>query len=299
MESYLIVANQTLMSPQLVAVLVAAKRHGPCRFHLVVPATKVQDQLVYTEGSARAVARDRLAKGLAHLAESGIDATGEVGDHNPVLAVEDAMLGDHFDALIVSTLPGPMSRWTRQQLPDKMRRRSGLPVIHVEAVTDTAQWPLTERRESDRETTAAMTTPAVHATRAGFDLVRDALTDLSSTQSQTRVSILRRLEALQRTLDWHVRALGSPDGVLHQIAEDAPHLVNATRRVARNAEALDRRVASLIADLDDRSTEHSPRATLRDGEQQELTDLIIAFERHLHDGAQLVFEAYHVDVSGH
>lgn len=295
MESYLIVANQTVTSAQLIEVLATAQRRGPCRFHLVVPATKVHDQLVYTEGSARAIARDRLAKGLAHLAESGIEATGEVGDHNPVLAVEDALLADRFDVVILSTLPGPMSRWTRQQLPDKVRRRSGLPVIHVEAVTDTAQWPLTSDAEADPTAMA----PATRASRAGFDLVRDALDDLASQGEAQRVGTLRRLEALQRTLDWHVRALGSPDGLLHQIAEDAPHLVNATRRIAHNAEDLDRRVASLIADLDDRSTEHSPRAILRDGERQELRELITALERHLHDGAQVVFEAYHVDVSGH
>ena len=180
-QSYLIVANQTVTSPQLVEVLATALRRGPCRFHVLVPATKVQDQLVYTEGSARAIARDRLAKGLAHLAESGIIATGDIGDHNPALAVEDALLADRFDAVILSTLPGPMSRWTRQQLPDKIRRRCGLPVIHVEAVTDTAQWPLTAQDSTDAEgspipLSPIPLSPAAQASRAGFDLVRDVKT---------------------------------------------------------------------------------------------------------------------------
>ncbi len=65
----------------------------------------------------------------------GITATGEVGDADPFKAVADAMTGHLYDEIVVSTLPSAVSRWLRMDLPARIRRRFGLPVIHVRAAS--------------------------------------------------------------------------------------------------------------------------------------------------------------------
>jgi hypothetical protein len=71
---------------------------------------------------------------LDTLAVGGIGATGEIGDANPVLAVEDLMRrGEMFDEIIVSTLPAGVSRWLAGNVVRRLRTHTGLPVTHVVA----------------------------------------------------------------------------------------------------------------------------------------------------------------------
>jgi hypothetical protein len=130
---YLIVANQTLTSPELRAAVRERLGAPPCRFHVVVPATPLKQQLAWTEGAARTVARDRLEAALAWLHTEGAIATGSIGDADPVLAVLDALPRDQFDEIVVSTLPPGLSRWIHQDLPHRLARRTDLPVCHVVA----------------------------------------------------------------------------------------------------------------------------------------------------------------------
>jgi len=131
MRRYLVVANQTLGGLSLRDKITASVAEGPSAFHVVVPATKPSDQMVWTEGEAHEIARSRLEAELKWVRSLGAEATGEVGDSRPVLAIEDALIADRFDEIILSTLPLGMSRWLRQDLPARVRRHTGLPVTHV------------------------------------------------------------------------------------------------------------------------------------------------------------------------
>ena len=136
MTRYLVVANQTLGAEHLLERVRACTREGPCQFHLVVPATHPMG--AWTEGKVRAEAQVRLDEALARFRGLGVTVDGEVGDPSPVLAVKDAMLAHTFDAIIVSTLSPGISRWLKQDLPHRLERTSGLPVIHVTAALQTA-----------------------------------------------------------------------------------------------------------------------------------------------------------------
>jgi len=52
-RSYLVVANQTLGGEHLIASVRQCMAAGPCRFHLVVPATPPSQQATWTEGEAQ------------------------------------------------------------------------------------------------------------------------------------------------------------------------------------------------------------------------------------------------------
>ena len=131
MHRYLVVAHRTLAGPQLRATLDGLVAHGPCSFHIVVPAEPPHGH-AWTDAEARHVAQRRLDHGLERLASLDAEITSEVGDANPMLAVEDALAaGATYDAIIVSTLPKGPSRWLKIDLPHKIEQRTGIRVIHV------------------------------------------------------------------------------------------------------------------------------------------------------------------------
>jgi len=132
MRLCLVVANQTLMGEELLQTLLAKQGEGGTAFHVVVPATHPKG--AWSEGSVHAEMAERLEQARAHFAEHGIEITGEIGDANPIRAVEDAMLAENFDEIIVSTLPLGPSHWLRADVPTRIRRNHPeIPVTHVMA----------------------------------------------------------------------------------------------------------------------------------------------------------------------
>lgn len=131
MRRYLVVANQTLCGEHLAATLRACAARGDCTFHVVVPASRPHHGMVWTEGEARAAAQQRLVEALEWVRSLGFDATGEVGDQQPMLAIADALIHAPFDEIILSTLPAGVSKWLRQDLPNRARRAFAVPVTHV------------------------------------------------------------------------------------------------------------------------------------------------------------------------
>ncbi|MBI4259077.1 MAG: universal stress protein [Actinobacteria bacterium] len=135
MRRYFLVANQTLGGEHLADAVRDAVEAGPCEFHVIVPATPPREHMVWTEGEAIAMARQRLDTALERLRAMGVQADGRVGDANPVLAVEDALRERPCDEIILSTFPPGMSRWLRVDVPH-MLARYGVPVRHVIAQTE-------------------------------------------------------------------------------------------------------------------------------------------------------------------
>ncbi len=130
----LLVANRTAATDELLEAVRARAQRGPATFHLVVPAHphglhKVVDPQDGDAGEAAGV----LAAALPLLSQAaGSEVTGHVGDHEPLMAIEDALHREPYDEIMVSTLPRRLSRWLRLDLVSKARG-TGLPVTHVEA----------------------------------------------------------------------------------------------------------------------------------------------------------------------
>jgi hypothetical protein len=132
MRRYLVVANQTLGGQHLIEKVRQCVAEGPCHFHCLVPATHSEENvLTWTEGEATAVAQVRLDRALERFRELGADVGGEIGDPNPIRAIEDVLSGAQFDELILSTLPSGISSWLKLDLPSRVASRFGLPVTHV------------------------------------------------------------------------------------------------------------------------------------------------------------------------
>jgi len=135
MRRYLVVAHQTLDSPELLATMQERLAEGQCEFHLIVPEYHGTG-LTWTESQVRVQARRALEAARQRFTAEGLIVDGEVAEASPVEAVVAVVRRDghdHYEGIIVSTLPQTISKWLRMDAPTRIQRLSGLPVIHVVA----------------------------------------------------------------------------------------------------------------------------------------------------------------------
>jgi|SRR5579871_4450818 len=128
----LIVAHRTAATEALADAVRRRAAAGPAHFTLVVPRTahglhRIMDPEDTDEREARGV----LEVALPLLTEAaGSSVAGLIGDPTPLTAIEDAVNAQHFDEIIISTLPKRVSRWLRLDLPSKVGGL-GLPLTVV------------------------------------------------------------------------------------------------------------------------------------------------------------------------
>jgi nucleotide-binding universal stress UspA family protein/uncharacterized membrane protein len=83
------------------------------------------------EDNARAEAQKRLDGSLAALAQAGVAARGEVGDADPIQAMEDALRTFGADEIVLSTHPPGRSNWLEKDVVGRARESFALPLTHV------------------------------------------------------------------------------------------------------------------------------------------------------------------------
>jgi hypothetical protein len=136
----LVVANRTCPCPMLLDEVARRVSDAPIDVLVVVPAlnSRVRHWLSDID-DAVARAHDRLAVALADLRARGVRARGEVGDANPLVAIDDALA--HFPAsvIVIATLPTGQSNWLERGLIDKARARFDMPVTHLVATEGPAE----------------------------------------------------------------------------------------------------------------------------------------------------------------
>lgn len=133
MARILVVANQTCESPDLLEALKARAAQGDAEFFLVVPASGHNVLEKATDPDAAAAESERhLEHAVERFRAAGLNVEGELGDGDPIAAVQDAVNFHEFDEAIVSTLPARASKWLKMDLPTRVERTTGLPVTHVE-----------------------------------------------------------------------------------------------------------------------------------------------------------------------
>jgi hypothetical protein len=127
----LVVANETVAGRALRGEIVL--RALPDALVLVVcPALNSPIRhWVSDEDHARAEAQKRLDGSLAALAQAGVAARGEVGDADPIRAMEDALRTFGADEIVLSTHPPGRSNWLEKGVVGRARELFDLPLTHV------------------------------------------------------------------------------------------------------------------------------------------------------------------------
>jgi hypothetical protein len=128
----LVVANETVGGFTLRSLILERSLDVQEQVLVVTPALNSPlRHWTSDEDDARAAAQERLDASLAKLSQAGVQARGEVGDGDPVQAIEDALRTFGADEIIISTHPEGRSNWLERGVVEKARERFAVPIRHV------------------------------------------------------------------------------------------------------------------------------------------------------------------------
>ncbi|HYY34702.1 MAG TPA: universal stress protein [Gaiellaceae bacterium] len=144
-KKVLVIANETVAGRALRGEIVHRTEGAAADVLVVCPALNSRIRhWTSDEDEARERAQERLDESLAALAAEGVDARGEVGDDDPMQAIDDALRTFGADEIIISTHPPGRSNWLESGLITRTRERFDLPITHV--VVDLEHERTTSRR---------------------------------------------------------------------------------------------------------------------------------------------------------
>jgi hypothetical protein len=128
----LVVANETLSGRALRSEISGRSHSGRTDLRVVCPAlnSKIK-HWTNEEDQARANAQQRLERLLEGLRGEGFEVQGDIGDDDPVQAMEDALRRYPADEAIISTHPPGRSNWLEHDVVHRAQERFDLPVTHV------------------------------------------------------------------------------------------------------------------------------------------------------------------------
>jgi hypothetical protein len=140
----LVVADKTAATPALLAALHDRAFRGPATFHLLVPnpdlaSWRPSDALHPDLTHGEQVLS--LALPLIEEATSSPVSGSVSSRHDPMDAIEEALMAAGFDEIVLSTLPHHVSRWLHVDLPHRVSHL-GLPVTTVIAQAGVATEPV-------------------------------------------------------------------------------------------------------------------------------------------------------------
>jgi hypothetical protein len=126
----LLVATQTVNSPDLIAHLKKRAADRPHRYTVICPRSG---------DLSRQQVCDRLAATLAELYRAEIDATGQPMSPEPLPAIRNAIEHYRIDDILISTLAGQKSVWLEQGLLDQVKALTDKPVEHFESTASPSE----------------------------------------------------------------------------------------------------------------------------------------------------------------
>jgi hypothetical protein len=128
----LVVANETVIGRELRDCIHSKSEGYDEKVLVVTPALNSPlRHWASDEDGARISAQERLDASLAALHAVGVDATGQIGDGDPLQAVEDALRTFGPDEVIISTHPEGRSHWLERGIIAEAKQRFSVPVTHV------------------------------------------------------------------------------------------------------------------------------------------------------------------------
>ncbi len=142
----LVIANETCAGEAVSDEVRYRAGRGSATVRVVAPAlvsSRMGHWLASGANAARDAAADRLQASVAALRLAGLTVEGQLGDSDPLQALDDAYRVFEPHEIIISTLPSSRSRWLRGDLIGKVRKASNRPVEHVVSDPSAGREPAT------------------------------------------------------------------------------------------------------------------------------------------------------------
>jgi hypothetical protein len=111
---------------------VGAERADAAEVMVVAPALNSRWKF-WTSDTDEAIARaeEVQQETVERMDEEGIDAAGDTGESDPLLAVQDALQTFPADEIVLFTHPGGQHNWLEEGLVDEAKERFDAPVRHL------------------------------------------------------------------------------------------------------------------------------------------------------------------------
>lgn len=136
----LVVANETSSDSELHDLVSERSRRGlACQSEILVVAPALNSRLRHLFSDIDPAVRNaelRLCECVDRLRVRGVDATGLVGDEDPIQAIEDVLRTFPADELVISTHTPERSNWLARDIVARAQERFALPTSHVEVSAD-------------------------------------------------------------------------------------------------------------------------------------------------------------------
>ncbi len=139
----LVIANETVASSEVAEEVRWRARGRAADVLVVAPLTPpaAGERASALDPAARlAETKARLESALSALAEAGLSARGELGDADPMRAIDQVVYRFRPDELIIATHPPERSQWLKRNLVERARQRYQLPTTHVVAGLERERW---------------------------------------------------------------------------------------------------------------------------------------------------------------
>jgi hypothetical protein len=128
----LVIANETVGGETLREEIRRRAEDYEERVRVICPTLLSRVRFIASdEDDARAQAQQRLEHSLSRLREVGVNCEGEVGEADPVQAIEDELRTFGADEIIISTHPEGRSLWLERGIVRAARERFDVPITHI------------------------------------------------------------------------------------------------------------------------------------------------------------------------
>jgi hypothetical protein len=131
-ERILVIANETADTDALIETVAASAGDKPVQVLAVAPALNSRVRhWTSDEDPARRRAKERLQHCVSRLQLAGLDATGMIGDADPLQALRDTLAFFDPDLLVIATHPAGRSNWLADDLVGRASGYYAGPILHV------------------------------------------------------------------------------------------------------------------------------------------------------------------------
>ena len=156
----------------------------------------------------------------------------------------------------------------------------------------------------DRPDDATPVTPILDEVKRRRKTLHDTLVHLEEAISspasgripQWTAQVVKEMHEIRDAFDQHIMVTEKPDGLYEEILQHAPRLQNGVSRLKDEHPEISRGIDEMIARLE--ATEVGSVQWPLDDARDDLQRFIGRVIRHRQRGADLVWEAYNVDIGG-